>query len=626
MELSEFYALVAAEEARKNALWDQKMPTSEYDEMTAPAMPTPEQQKVLGVKVIYGEPVEMHPPAYQQNYLPAEVSHQTAAEVINNVWQAVTPWAEEKGETFLDTVKDLPQAWINAQTPPKQADLAKVYAAESESPFWYKAIFGHSVEKNNDGTYSQVVQGELPMVSPAMFGLGAAKTAFKSVKPLLTVAPAEIGMADAQYLRFLNARISNPNLSAEGFKALDGLLSDAVKSGGSTFAKQQAISMGYKLSGVLQPGEEAAEIASGVSRVVKGSKIVDTAIDPYAMGGRVPTANWYQEVLATIKADKPAIQTAAKIEQSLSKVVQTVNNSTLTATQTARVLIDRGAVSAALATKTAATLQLLEAVSPALREAALVSVSEKVSDAITSGKSEATIQKIAQAEVVSITKAANKVAANSKTAIDLQPVTKAAIKSVSQTVPETQAQIRTDTELKQQTKTQTKTETQVKTSPKTVTETVTKAKIGKTTGKEIEPPVRPPTTKIPVFVLKLPGAGGEVLKLTAKEHAGIVAWRQGIFYIMKWEPYHKAHTRYTREAIPGVAYHDGIGSAAKSIVALRGEIPENIRFDMGIQDVNIFRGTGGRPDIAFKLDRNVKQGRKPVIRDQATVSSIKKSR
>jgi hypothetical protein len=241
------------------------------------------------------------------------------------------------------------------------------------------------------------------------------------------------------------------------------------------------------------------------------------------------------------------------------------------------------------------------------------------------------VQRIANADVEAITHEATKIATNNKTATNAQSDTKAAIKESTQTKANTAAQAKIDAELKQQAQsktktqpeTQTKAQTQVKTATETAVERATRTKVSKTTQGDDTVPKRPIKGGKAVIKLTLPT--GEVLRLKSDEYAGIVAWKQGAFYIMKWYPYDKPHTRYTTKPIEGVKYHDGVGSAAKSIVALKGEIPANIRFDMGIQDVNIFRGKGGQPGIRFTLDRNVRQGRRPIIRESADIGRVKKS-
>jgi hypothetical protein len=92
-------------------------------------------------------------------------------------------------------------------------------------------------------------------------------------------------------------------------------------------------------------------------------------------------------------------------------------------------------------------------------------------------------------------------------------------------------------------------------------------------------------------------------KLSKKQIEGAVAWKQGLFYRLHYPPFGKIDKIVTREPIPGVPYHEGIGSAAKSIVALYGEIPQDIRLDMGIVDIDISKRKNlKQPELKFKAD------------------------
>lgn len=96
--------------------------------------------------------------------------------------------------------------------------------------------------------------------------------------------------------------------------------------------------------------------------------------------------------------------------------------------------------------------------------------------------------------------------------------------------------------------------------------------------------------------------------LTEKQLEGALAWKQGLFYQVRWQPFGAKDVFYSREPVPGVKYFDGIGSAAKSAVTLYGEVPQNVRLDMGIVDVNISRNTSDthKPILGFKADAKQK--------------------
>ena len=183
---------------------------------------------------------------------------------------------------------------------------------------------------------------------------------------------------------------------------------------------------------------------------------------------------------------------------------------------------------------------------------------------------------------------------NTAISIKTNAITDAAIKEKIKTeyVPQIKSAIQN------QTKPQTKTQTQVKTASKTATEQVTQAKVTKGTSEQIRPVKEPPAGKIPIPDIIFTDSSGKTVRLHTK-HNGVVAWKHGFVYILKWKPYDKAHTHYSRQPIPGVIYASGVGSAAKSIVAMYGEIPKNLYFDMGIVSGRIESMPAGQPKLTF---------------------------
>jgi hypothetical protein len=112
--------------------------------------------------------------------------------------------------------------------------------------------------------------------------------------------------------------------------------------------------------------------------------------------------------------------------------------------------------------------------------------------------------------------------------------------------------------------------------------------------------------------------------ITEKQLEGAVAWKQGMFYRMHYPPFGAEDKLVTREPIPGVRYEEGIGSAAKSAVTLYGEIPQNIRLDMGIVDIDIGRADKtGKPKLKFKADPKQKTKYSGYVKDQSSVKISK---
>jgi len=129
-----------------------------------------------------------------------------------------------------------------------------------------------------------------------------------------------------------------------------------------------------------------------------------------------------------------------------------------------------------------------------------------------------------------------------------------------------------------------------------------------------------PPIKVPPIIIKT--KHGEVVA-TQEKLEGAVAWKQGIMYIAWVKPFTQRDLLYTRKPIPGVKYFEGPGSAAKSIVATYGEVPDFLHADMGIVDVNI-KGQGrNQPILTFREDKYVsRRGRRSV---KAPKSSIIRS-
>lgn len=137
--------------------------------------------------------------------------------------------------------------------------------------------------------------------------------------------------------------------------------------------------------------------------------------------------------------------------------------------------------------------------------------------------------------------------------------------------------------------------------PRTTTPLIERA-----TPAETRTPAPPRTTvpkKVTSIITYIEKKSDSKKKLTPEQLEGAIAWKQGFIYHLHYPPFGANDVFYSREPIPGVKYHEGIGSAAKSAVTLYGEIPQNVRLDMGIVDVDISRAERtGQPKLRFKGD------------------------
>jgi hypothetical protein len=172
----------------------------------------------------------------------------------------------------------------------------------------------------------------------------------------------------------------------------------------------------------------------------------------------------------------------------------------------------------------------------------------------------------------------------------------------------------TDTALKQliSEKVDTKTKTITDTNVKTVVDTNIKTIINKL--------IETRTIKTPKkIILPLPD-GKPSIELTLEQHKGIIAWKQGIMYILKYPPYTAKQTVYTRSPVSGVPYLTGERSAYESIISKGGKLPKRIEMDMGFQDVVIkTTSPDSKPTLSFHRDIGGKtKAKKPVYSNKVS--------
>ena len=91
------------------------------------------------------------------------------------------------------------------------------------------------------------------------------------------------------------------------------------------------------------------------------------------------------------------------------------------------------------------------------------------------------------------------------------------------------------------------------------------------------------------------------MSLTNREYIGIVAWRQGMFYIIVYPPYTKAQIVYTRKPVPGISYAKGPQSPQKSAAVIGGKLPRTFEVAMGITKVRVSPGAKrGKPKLTYR--------------------------
>lgn len=183
-------------------------------------------------------------------------------------------------------------------------------------------------------------------------------------------------------------------------------------------------------------------------------------------------------------------------------------------------------------------------------------------------------------------------------------LTETKLETKSKLAPAPVVQVKTKTQLKE------------KLAPYPLTKTQLKEKLAPYPVTTPEPvfPIKP----VQPFEIKIPSPNGKGnIELTKKQIAGIIAWKQGFIYWMKYPDkngkYPDKNTVHTREPIEGVKYEEGIGSVARSIIKKYGEIPQDIAFSMGIQNVEITKDPQPgvqKPKIEFSLSQKFRKSTK----------------
>ena len=150
-------------------------------------------------EVVQGQIVQQ----YASTVKPTKVS------IPKSIWRMLTPWAEEKGETFLAYVKGTPSRALSKDVG-TQAELKAAYENQKEQPMWMRVLFGQQYVKRN-GQYYRVVVGEAPMISPAGRATKLAQQAVdigtKKLPALKTITPEDLGINEKTFEVLLKMRL-----------------------------------------------------------------------------------------------------------------------------------------------------------------------------------------------------------------------------------------------------------------------------------------------------------------------------------------------------------------------------------------------------------------------------------
>jgi hypothetical protein len=344
-----------------------------------------------------------------------------------------------------------------------------------------------------------------------------------------------------------------------------------------------AVRQAAKLSPSLKA--ELGSIVDDVIARTKGS-IFNTIPPPSFRYGAAGAVKLSAAQLKQIKALNDVLLRAAKNQPAIAVNARA---GTVRLTANARNLLRSATrVSAATATGVVSALGLQAAVDasargmtmPQIRQATQAAI-QQMANVAPRAMSQASVQAATQQALRNLAK----VQAQSVVAVSAKVSGKTSTKSVPdiQLEPLTKPLEKTDTT--------TKTDTPVKPSTPQVSTKIT------TPTRPPEPPSKGPPPPVPV--LDLPD--GTKVRLTRKQYAGIVAWRQGLFYIIIYPPYGKAQTIYTRKPVPGILYARGPQSPQRSAAVVGGgKLPRSFEVAMGIAKVRVTPGAKARPTLTFR--------------------------
>jgi hypothetical protein len=494
---------------------------------------------------------------------------------------------------------DIPKSIIGVPLTAKQAKLASKTQAELKAeydkwrskPWWKRALSEQKVVQLKDGSYSPLIAGYAPSVAPAGGVVRAARVATKTTQPweksVLDILkrkfivrepgqpiPKEYSVVKKDLTRYLPTAVQNAIKTAQA-RIVQGAAQIKVKPPEPT----------YKPPSVT--GDKAfAEKAQQAAKQWKAfeerwGKTPRTAAEAFAQ--KAAQQNQVRVNVPSAASGRPTV----KIAPTLLQAFKQAHAASPQLARTIAVLV--GFSAATKATEGGATMpQIRQATQAAIKQATTTVPSTKVSiQAVTRQamhEFEQTQQDIATSIVQRIDPATRPIMSERVATVTRTPTVPVEDISVSAAQQPAFA-----TQTTPQTTTQTSTKTQTPT--KTTTSTTTKPP---------QPPVRGKAT-IPARPIRLRLPDGESVALTPQQYAGIVAWKQGLFYIIVYPPYGKANTIYTRKPVAGIQYGSGPGSPQRTARVVGGKLPREFELAMGVTKVKVRPGaTRGKPRLKFR--------------------------
>lgn len=480
-----------------------------------------------------------------------------------------------------------------------QAELKAEYEKWRNKPWWLRVFSDQTVIQLKDGTYVPVIAGYAPAVAPAQRAAQTARVATKVTQPW------EKTVADALKQKFIVRTPGEPipkNYAAvkrDLTRYLPTAVQNAVKNTQARIVEKVAQVKFPKPSYKPQPSykppsvtgnkifaEEAKQAARQWTAFEKRwGKTPRTAAE--AIAQKAVQQNQVKVSIAPAVKSVPVVKVAPTLVQAFKQA----NAISPQLARTVAVLV--GFTASVNAAEGGATMpQIRQATQAAIRQATAAVPSTKVNTQAATRQAMHEFEQTQQAIATSIvqridskTKPVISERVATVTRTPTVPVEDIAVSTVQQPAFATQVASKIATSTTTKTQTPTKTTTTTKTKPPSGT-------------------VRSGTSKPPIIRLPLPD--GESLVLTRQQYAGIVAWKQGLFYILVYPPYGKAQTVYTRKPVMGIQYGSGPGSPQRTARVVGGKLPRAFELAMGVTKVKVQPGvTRGKPKLKFRARETV---------------------
>lgn len=482
------------------------------------------------------------------------------------IWRELTPWIEEQ-ETFgefigtipskvLDFFEDTPSRFLHTEVETQEALKAEYEAhraAVKTNPWWWNLLFGSQGVTYNEATdtYGRILATEAPLVG------GASKLTTKSAKKIADAikkaARAAAKARKAKAAKEAAEAVAKREPVQKIVKAIRMTTTQSAKDIGMTEVQFTRFIKARVYNPSLTPAEflKQEEVVAQLLKAARDAKTFDLI-------KKAATVKVKPKVAPVAPKIKPITRKVITVE-TLPQLSTQIAITTLAAIELARRLVEKNATQAKI--------------KAAVQEKVKAKIKQQV----------ALLPKI---KVATQLKQMEKPIVGMVTGLALDPLTQTRLKEFLAPKPATKLR-----EL---------------VSPKPVTVTKVPVKVPakvpvKVPAKVPTRPIRPKRPLKPPFKLELPD--GTSKELTRKQWLGIVAWKSGIMYWLKYPDaagnYPDKNTIHSRKPLAGVKYAKGIGSVQKSIIAKGGKIPK-IEFEMGVQDVRIIpTARWQKPDIDF---------------------------